>query len=104
MGFCGFDRTPGGRHPLSVTGGGDERGRGIGRLWPLFVGVPLIALLAVGAIVLSGGGGEDPPASPGDRPQTQKEPAGEGRTAKLGTPTLGSADAPVVLTEYSDYQ
>ncbi len=34
------------------------------------------------------------------------EDSGDGPTskAKLGHPSLGSADAPVVLTEYSDYQ
>ena len=75
----------------------------MGRLWPIFVGLPLIALLAVGAIVLSGGGGEEAPTATGDRQQTQ-ETGNDGGTAKLGTPTLGSADAPVVLTEYSDFQ
>lgn len=81
---------------------------GLGRYWPLFVGVPLIALLAVAAIVLSGGGGgTPPPPASDDRPQSSGDGGGEGGTggrADLGTPTLGSADAPVVMTEYSDYQ
>lgn len=69
-------------------------------MWPLFVGLPMIALLAIAAVTLSGGGA--PPASEG-RPQGQGDEAG-GQSAGLGTPALGSADAPVVLTEYSDYQ
>jgi hypothetical protein len=65
------------------------------------VGVPLIALLAVAAILLSGGG--DGPSQPpqDDRPQAS---GGGEEGSKLGTPALGSADAPVVMTEYSDYQ
>ena len=31
-------------------------------------------------------------------------PSGQGVAKSLGHPTLGSADAPVVLTEYGDYQ
>ena len=32
------------------------------------------------------------------------ESSGQARSGPLGHPTLGDADAPVVLTEYSDYQ
>lgn len=92
-----------GRCPLSGTGGGNEQGAGVGKLWPIFVGLPLIALLAVGAIVLSGGGGENPQASSDGRQQT-RESGGNSGAARLGTPSLGAADAPVVLTEYSDFQ
>jgi hypothetical protein len=83
---------------LSGTG---RESAGLGRFWPLFVGVPLIALLAVAAILLSGGG--DGPSQPpqDDRPQAS---GGGEEDSKLGTPALGSADAPVVMTEYSDYQ
>jgi hypothetical protein len=65
------------------------------------VGVPLIALLAVAAIALSGGENEPSQPAPDDRPQASKGGGGE---RDLKTPSLGSADAPVVLTEYSDYQ
>ena len=105
MGYYGWLRRPGGRHPLSGTGGNNEQGRGgIGRLWPIFVGLPLIALLAIGAIVLSGGGGEEPSTATGGQRQAQNETGDDDGTAELGTPTLGSASAPVVLTEYSDFQ
>jgi hypothetical protein len=74
-------------------------------LWPLFIGLPLIALIAVAAIVLSGGG--DGASAPESRPQDSGDEGGAGSapgSAGLGTPALGSKDAPVVLTEYSDYQ
>ncbi len=40
------------------------------------------------------------------RASRSAEGSGDGRAseAKLGHPALGSAEAPVVLTEYSDYQ
>ena len=47
----------------------------------------------------SGGGDDDARASGSSDPGNSG-----GETARLGTPSLGSADAPVVLTEYSDYQ
>jgi len=84
---------------LSGTG---RENAGLGRFWPLFVGVPLIALLAVAAILLSGGGGGPSQPAPDDRPRASGD--GGEKDPKLGTPTLGSADAPVVMTEYSDYQ
>lgn len=94
--------SPGGRYPLSGTGGGNEQGAGVGKLWPIFVGLPLIALLAVGAIVLSGGGENQ--QAPADGRQQARESEDTGGAASLATPSLGSADAPVVLTEYSDFQ
>lgn len=104
--MCGLFRVGlaslGGRYPLSGTGGGNEQGAGVGKLWPIFVGLPLIALLAVGAILLSGGG-ENPQASSDGRQQTRESGDNSG-AARLGTPSLGSADAPVVLTEYADFQ
>lgn len=85
---------------LSDTG---RDNAGFGRLWPLFVGVPLIALLAIAAIVLSGGRNEPSQPAPDGRQQGSEGGGGE-RDTGLGTPSLGSADAPVVMTEYSDYQ
>ena len=64
--------------------------------------MPLIALLAVAAILLSGGGDGPSQPAPDDRQQGSGDGGEEAR--KLGTPALGSADAPVVMTEYSDYQ
>ena len=92
-------RRFGGRYALSGTG---RESGGIGKLWPLLVGLPLIAALSVAAILLSGGGdGASPTAPDGNR---QSSNGGGMGSAQLGTPALGSKDAPVVLTEYSDYQ
>ena len=69
-------------------------------------GRALLIFLTLATLVLVAGCGADgagqaekPSASSGQQP---KGPGGG--TAKLGTPALGSAAAPVVLTEYSDYQ
>ena len=67
------------------------------------MGVPLIAVLAVAAILLSAGGDGPPQPAPDDRPRASGDGGGK-EDPKLGTPALGSADAPVVMTEYSDYQ
>jgi hypothetical protein len=61
----------------------------------------LIALLAVAAIALSGGGNGPSQPAPDDRQQSSEDGGGE---RDLETPSIGSADAPVVMTEYSDYQ
>jgi len=44
--------------------------------------------------------------SAGSQGQKSEDPSSSGRVSgeRDGYPTLGSADAPVVLTEYSDYQ
>ena len=95
-------RRFGGRHKLSGTGRGSGEGGGVGRLWPLLVGLPLIAAIAVAAILLSGGGDGTSTAAPDDRKQGSG--GGGAEVAELGTPALGSKNAPVVLTEYGDYQ
>jgi hypothetical protein len=74
----------------------------------------LLILAALMAMVTVGCGGGSPQSS---EDQRESEPAGSpGRKAEdtgsseraaakpLGHPALGSPDAPVVLTEYSDYQ
>ncbi len=74
------------------------------RAWPLFVGLPLIVALAVAAVLLSGERSQ--PTAQRQQPQ----PAGGGREeasrgdTELGHPTLGDADAPVVMIEYGDFQ
>ena len=89
----------------------DEDGRGAGRAWPLFIGLPLILAVAVAAIIFSGGE-RSQPSGQGQPPQRAQEeqPAGGGReeasrgSATLGNPSLGREDAPVVMVEYGDYQ
>jgi hypothetical protein len=84
-------------------------GGGAGRLWPLFVGLPLILAVAVAAVLLAGERSQ-PPAQ-------EQQPAEEGRRVRsgggeqasrggagLGHPSLGSEDAPVVMIEYGDFQ
>ena len=84
--------------------------RGVGRAWPLFVGLPFLVALAVAAVLLSGE--RPPPTTQEQRPQPAQEeqPTGNGpeeaaqNGAKLGHPTLGDADAPVVMVEYGDFR
>ena len=80
----------------------------------------LLALLTLfAALVLTGCGGagsggnpsqasgEDERAPRKDEPKPEGKAEGSGgstSTKRLGHPMLGDADAPVVLTEYSDYQ
>ena len=86
---------------------GESRTRG--RLWPLFIGLPIIAIIAVTAVIFAGGGndetrnaGQDQQAAGGEeRASGGGDESGDGR---LGHPSLGDADAPVVMVEYSDYQ
>jgi hypothetical protein len=81
-------------------------GGGAGRLWPLFVGLSLIMAVAVAAVLLSGErsqpSGQNPP-SEGRQARSGGEQASRGG-AELGHPSLGRKDAPVVMTEYGDFQ
>jgi protein-disulfide isomerase len=80
-----------------------EDGRGAGRTWPLFVGLPLILAVAVAAVIFSGGGERSGLAEqePSPQPAEEKRPLDD---AGLGSPALGSADAVVVMVEYGDFQ
>jgi len=85
-----------------------KAGGGAKRLWPLFVGLPLIIALAVAAVLLSGdrsqpAGQEQPPQSAEERPFAGGEEASQS-DAELEHPALGSTDAPVVMIEYGDFQ
>ena len=80
----------------------DEKSRDGGRRWPLFVVLPLIALVALGAVLFSGGR-EEPPGTAERQSNAGKQQA-SGGGAGLGTPELGDADAPVVMAEYGDFQ
>ena len=82
----------------------DEKSRGAGRRWPLFVGLPLIVLVALGAVLFSGGREEPSGTSELQSGSDAGEQEASGGGSALGTPALGSADAPVVMTEYGDFQ
>jgi hypothetical protein len=92
---------------------GKERSAGAKRAWPLFVGLPLIILIAVAAVAFSGGkervsepsSGQTPgeKGSAGQATQGDKEQASGGDN-ELGHPALGEEGAPVVMIEYGDYQ
>ena len=84
-------------------------GGGARRLWPLFVGLPLILAVAVAAVLLSGersqptGQGQPPPSEGRQAGSGGKERAPQGGE-ELGHPSLGRKDAPVVMIEYGDFQ
>ena len=84
-------------------------GGGARRLWPLFVGLPLILAVAVAAVLLSGersqptGQGQPPPSEGRQAGSGGEERAPQGG-AELGHPSLGRKDAPVVMIEYGDFQ
>jgi hypothetical protein len=86
-----------------------NQGEGARRLWPLFVGLPLILAVAVAAVLLSGGRSqpadqEQPPPSEGGQARSGGGEQASRGGAELGSPSLGREDAPVVMIEYGDYQ
>ena len=95
---------------------GKERSTGAKRVWPLFVGLPLIILIAVAAVAFSGGkerasqpGSDQASGEKGSAEQPSRAAGGaqegaSGRDRKLGHPALGEEGAPVVMIEYGDYQ
>lgn len=105
---------------MSDANGGPAGNKAGGWAWPLLLGLPLVVLLAVGAVILLGGerasqtGGRDDPSAENGSAEGPSQPAGEdgeagdeqasGSGGKLGTPVLGDEGAPVVMVEYSDYQ
>ncbi|MGH3148101.1 MAG: hypothetical protein ACRDTR_20130 [Rubrobacter sp.] len=82
----------------------------MGRIFlTLFAGLLALALVGCGALSGSGSGG----GSAGDGPQRQEQPGASGTseetaqstaTQESGNPTLGSADAPVVMIEWGDFK
>ncbi len=82
-----------------------EKGaRGYRGAWPLFVGLPLIILIAVAAVVFSGGEEGSTRSEAGQPSQAGGEQQASGGDKELGHPALGEAGAPVVMIEYGDYQ
>ena len=84
-----------------------KAGVGAKRMWPLFVGLPLILGIAVAAVLFAGG---EQPAAERQQPRAAQEerPLSGGQepqdAAKAGHPSLGDANAPVVMIEYGDFQ
>jgi hypothetical protein len=100
---------------LTDTNGDPDKVKAAGgkRMWPLFVGLPLIILIAVAAVVFSGGGerasqgqlsGEEGSADQPSRAAGGAQERASGEDTELGHPALGDAGAPVVMIEYGDYQ
>jgi hypothetical protein len=87
----------------------DEENHSGGSRWALFLGLPLIVAVAVAAVLFSGGqssepGGQEGPSDTAERAASSNEGEASGSGSGLGTPVLGSADAPVVMLEYGDFQ
>ncbi len=81
------------------------------RMSTLLILVALMAALSAGCGAESGGSSQAPEEQQASRSAgssgQKSEGAGSSGQAlrgRLGHPALGDADAPVVLTEYSDYQ
>lgn len=80
--------------PGPATAGDAGRRRRASLVVLAFAALALLAGCGTGSGQEEGGSGSPQGGSGGS----------EEKAARLGTPVLGSADAPVVLTEYSDYQ
>ena len=88
--------------------GKEKEARGYKRAWPLFVGLPLIILIAVAVVAFSGGQQRasqgQPSGEKGSAEQPSQAEQASGGDNELGHPALGEAGAPVVMIEYGDYQ
>jgi hypothetical protein len=104
---CEDGTEPGGRELIGASGDVCKVARGALTLL-------ILAALAATVFVGCGASGGSPQSSekqPGSEPanssgQKAEDASASGKAAggKLGHPALGSADAPVVLIEYGDYQ
>jgi hypothetical protein len=93
--------------PLSDTNGDPdkEKNSGAKRAWPLFIGLPLIILMAVAAVAFSGGKERASQAGSGQSSGEKGFAEQPSRVEReLRHPALGEAGAPVVMIEYGDYQ
>lgn len=75
-------------------------------VWPLVIGLPLIAVIAAAAIFFSSTGeeGAEPPSEESPAPSEESLEEASGDASDLGHPAIGDEDAPVVMVEFSDYQ
>ncbi len=86
-----------------------EGSRGVGRVWPLLEGLLSILVVAITAVFLSGGECPRPAGQPPRRAEEQPSDGGREEEASWATvglehPSLGSADAPVVMVKCGNYQ
>ncbi len=97
-----YEASTGGAPLTGALVGPDHHAKN-GMRHPTLRAVFTLAVALAAALVLAGcaaGGGASSAGADGGG---KADPSG-GETAELGTPSLGREDAPVVLTEYSDYQ
>lgn len=81
---------------------GPTRKRAKKSIWPLVIGLAVVAALAGAAVVFLGGGPEGQSSS-----EPAARPSGDGASdggAEPGPPSLGDENAPVVMVEYADFQ
>ena len=103
-----YEASTGGAPLTGALAGSDHDAKNRMR-YPTLRAVFTLAVALAAALVLAGCGAGGGSSSAGaDGGGGEDEPSGGGgaggETAELGTPSLGREDAPVVLTEYSDYQ
>ncbi len=90
----------------------EERSRRRRAGWPLLASLGLVALLAFISACGGGGagsqGGKEEPAKEETQATVNNSEVASEETSQagtdLGTPSLGDANAPVVMLEYADYQ
>jgi hypothetical protein len=86
-------------------GGTELIGAGVNAYRMAWGMLALLIFAALAATTLAGCGGGTSQSTEKQQASEQKSgDAGSSERAAAGHPALGSADAPVVLTEYSDYQ
>ncbi len=93
--------------PLTGPGRGPEDHARNRTRRPALRAVSTLVVALAAALVLAGcGAGGGSSAGDGGGGEAESSGAGEagGESAKLGVPSLGREDAPVVMTEFSDYQ
>ena len=101
---CWYGTKLGGRELIGTSK--DVRKTARGAFTPLILAT-VAAMVLVGCA--AGSGGSSPPSAERQAPKKADAPEQKGESPgssgeQLGHPALGSADAPVVMTEFSDYQ
>ncbi|HEV8045034.1 MAG TPA: hypothetical protein VGP38_07640 [Rubrobacter sp.] len=89
-----------------LIGTGTDLGGRANELRTLLTLLALVAVMLVFAGCAAGSEGSSQASGQEEQQGAKGEDSGGGQASKeqLGHPALGSADAPVVMIEYSDYQ